>query len=69
MSAEKIISDWKKKNFKSLYWLEGEEDYYIDMVMDHAEQHILDEAEAGLNRTGVDGKDEDGAEVVNAGRR
>ena len=34
MSAEKIISDWKKKSFKPVYWLEGEEDYYIDQVMD-----------------------------------
>jgi putative ABC transport system ATP-binding protein len=25
MSAEKIISDWKKKLFKPVYWLEGEE--------------------------------------------
>lgn len=69
MSAEKIISDWKKKNFKSLYWLEGEEDYYIDMLMDYAEHHILDEAEAGFNLTVFYGKDADWAAVVNACRR
>ena len=32
MSAEKIISSWKQKKFKPLYWLQGEEDYYIDPV-------------------------------------
>ncbi len=32
MSAEKIIAEWKKKVFKPIYWLEGEEDYYIDKV-------------------------------------
>ena len=69
MSAEKIISDWKKKNFKSLYWLEGEEDYYIDMVVDHAEHKILDEAEAGFNLTVFYGKDADWAAVVNACKR
>ena len=69
MSAEKIISDWKKKNFKSLYWLEGEEDYYIDMVTDYAEHHILDEAEAGFNLTVFYGRDADWAMVVNACKR
>ena len=33
MSVEKILSDWKKKSFKPVYWLEGEENYYIDKVM------------------------------------
>ena len=69
MSAEKIISDWKKKSFKSLYWLEGEEDYYIDMVMDYAEHHILDEAAVGFNLTVFYGKDAEWATVVNACRR
>lgn len=69
MSAEKIISDWKKKSFRSLYWLEGEEDYYIDMVMDYAEHHILSEADAGFNLTVFYGKDAEWAAVVNACRR
>jgi DNA polymerase III subunit delta len=69
MSAEKIISDWKKKSFKSLYWLEGEEDYYIDIVMDYAEHKILDEAEAGFNLTVFYGKDADWTAVINACRR
>ncbi len=69
MSAEKIISDWKKKSFKPLYWLEGEEDYYIDMVMNYAEHHILDEAEASFNLTVFYGRDADWAAVVNACRR
>ncbi|HQW84302.1 MAG TPA: DNA polymerase III subunit delta [Ferruginibacter sp.] len=69
MSAEKIIGDWKKKSFKNIYWLEGEEDYYIDMVIDYAEHKILDEAEAGFNLTVFYGKDTDWATVVNACKR
>lgn len=69
MSAEKIIADWKRKNFKPLYWLEGEEDYYIDMVIDHAEHNILSEAEAGFNLTVFYGKDAVWSEVLNACRR
>ena len=69
MSAEKIISDWKKKSFKTLYWLEGEEDYYIDMVMDYAEHKILDEAETSFNLTVFYGRDADWATVINACKR
>ncbi len=66
MSAEKIISEWKNRQFKNIYWLEGEEDYYIDMVMDYAEHHILNEAEAGFNLTVFYGKDADWTNVINA---
>lgn len=69
MSAEKIIGDWKKKNFKPLYWLEGEEDYYIDLVMDYAEHKILNESETGFNLSVFYGKDANWADVVNACRR
>ncbi len=69
MSAEKIIGEWKKKQFKPVYWLEGEEDYYIDVVMNYAEHKILPESEAGFNLTVFYGKDADWAAVVNACRR
>ncbi len=66
MSAEKIIADWKKKQFKPIYWLEGEEPFFIDQVVNYAEHHILTEAEAGFNLTIFYGKDADWASVVNA---
>ena len=66
MSAEKIIADWKKKNFKPIYWLEGEECYYIDMVVNYAEHNILNESESGFNLTVFYGRDADWATVVNA---
>jgi len=69
MAAEKIIAEWKKQQFKPVYWLEGEEDYYIDVVMDYAEHHILNESEAGFNLTVFYGKDADWSAVVNACRR
>ena len=66
MSAEKIIGDWKKKLFKPVYWLEGEEDYYIDLLMNYAEHKILPESEAGFNRSVFYGKDANWSDVVNA---
>lgn len=66
MSVEKIISDWKKKSFKPLYWLEGEEEYFIDKVIDYAEHLILTESEASFNLSVFYGKDANWAEVINA---
>lgn len=69
MSVEKIISEWKKGVFKPVYWLEGEEEYYIDKAIDYAEHHILDENEASFNLTVFYGKDASWPEVINACRR
>ena len=69
MSVEKIISDWKKKVFKPVYWLEGEEEYFIDKAVDYAEHHILNESEASFNLSVFYGKDANWADVLNACRR
>ena len=69
MSVEKIIGNWKKKTFKPVYWLEGEEEYYIDQVIDFAEMHLLSAAEAEFNLTVFYGKDADWSAVINACRR
>jgi DNA polymerase III subunit delta len=66
MSAEKIISSWKKKDFKPVYWLEGDEDFYIDEVMQFAEHKLLPASEASFNLSIFYGKDANWADVVNA---
>lgn len=69
MSVEKIISDWKKKLFKPVYWLEGDEDYFIDKIVHYAEHNILTESEAGFNLTVFYGRDADWTQVINACKR
>ncbi len=69
MSIEKIITDWKKGAFKPVYWLEGEEEYFIDKAVDYAEHHILNESESSFNLSIFYGKDANWPDVVNACRR
>lgn len=57
MSAEKIIGEWRKKIFKPFYWLEGDEAYYIDKILDFAETQILSEAETAFNLSVLYGRD------------
>ncbi len=69
MSVEKLINDWKKSIFKPVYWLEGEESFYIDKAMNYAEHHILSVAEVDFNLTIFYGKDAQWAEVLNTCKR
>jgi DNA polymerase III subunit delta len=69
MKAEKIISDLKKGAFHPVYWLEGEEEYFIDNIIRFAEENILNESEASFNQTIFYGRDADWASVINACRR
>lgn len=66
MAVDKIIADWKKQSFKPVYWLEGDEDFYIDKLVNYAEHHILSESEASFNLTVFYGRDTSWADVVNA---
>ncbi len=69
MTAEQIIQDWKKKKYKPIYWLEGEEPYFINQVMDFAEANLLPESEKAFNQSVFYGKDADWTAVLNACRR
>ena len=69
MSAEKIIMELKKGVYKPIYWLEGEEEFFIDNVVNYAEHNILSEAEKSFNLSVFYGKDAEWADVVNACRR
>lgn len=69
MSATAIISDWKKGKWKPVYWIEGEEDYFIDQVLDYAERHLLPESEVSFNLSVFYGRDAAWPDVINACRR
>ena len=47
----KIINDIKAGNIKPIYFLMGDEPYYIDKLSEYIEQNILSEEEKGFNQT------------------
>jgi DNA polymerase III subunit delta len=69
MALEKILTDLKKHTYKPVYWLEGEEEYFIDQVIDYAEKNILSENEAGFNLTIFYGRDTSWPDLFNACRK
>jgi DNA polymerase-3 subunit delta len=69
MSVEKIIAELKKGVYKPVYWLEGEEEFFIDKLVDYAEHNILSESEKSFNLSVFYGKDTEWGDIVNACRR
>ncbi len=59
MTYEQLIRDLKSKSFKPIYFLHGDEPYYIDLVTDYITSNVLTEAEKSFNQTIVYGKDSD----------
>ncbi|MBL7827680.1 MAG: DNA polymerase III subunit delta [Saprospiraceae bacterium] len=57
MSFETILSDIKQKRFSPVYFLHGEESFFIDQIADAVEAYALPEAERGFNQTILYGKD------------
>jgi DNA polymerase-3 subunit delta len=69
MTAEKIISDLKKGSYKPIYWLEGDEEYFIDMIIHYAEKNILSESEASFNLSIFYGRDTAWPDLLNSCRK
>ncbi len=68
-SFENIISSLKAKKYAPIYFLEGDEPYYIDQIADYIENNILDESEKEFNQTILYGKDTDLISLISAAKR
>ena len=64
-----IVSEIKKGNIKPIYFLMGEEPYYIDKISDFIEENILDEAEKGFNQQVMYGRDSSIEDIVSSAKR
>ncbi|MFL5754166.1 MAG: DNA polymerase III subunit delta [Bacteroidia bacterium] len=64
-----ILTDLKRKIYKPVYFLCGEEPYFIDQISDFIESTVLDESEKEFNQTVLYGRDVDLATVIGAVKR
>jgi DNA polymerase-3 subunit delta len=69
MTEEEILKKLANKVYQPVYFLTGEEPYYVDMICDHMEAHILTEAEKEFNLTIVYGKDVDIPTIISHAKR
>ena len=65
----KIVNDIKAGSIKPIYFLMGEEPYYIDKLSDYIEQNVLTEEEKGFNQTVLYGRDVSVEDIISTCKR
>ncbi|MFN3841330.1 MAG: DNA polymerase III subunit delta [Cyclobacteriaceae bacterium] len=68
-SISKVLADVRARKFQPVYFLQGEEPYFIDLIADLIENHALSESEKSFNQVVLYGKDANMATVLTHARR
>lgn len=66
---EGIMSDLKAGRYEPVYYLMGDESYYIDKISDYIAEHALQPEERDFNQTVMFGSDVTAAQVADAALR
>ncbi|MDA9028138.1 DNA polymerase III subunit delta [Flavobacteriaceae bacterium] len=68
-TINQLITDIKESKIAPIYFLMGEEAYYIDIISDYIESHVLAEEEKGFNQMVLYGKDVSIQDIVSNAKR
>lgn len=66
---ETLMADLKQRKFKPIYFIMGEEPYYIDKVTQFLENNVLTPEERDFNQTVVYGLDTNASQVADMAKR
>jgi DNA polymerase-3 subunit delta len=69
MEYEEIINNLKNKIYHPIYFLMGEESYFIDQISDYIAENVLTKAEKDFNQYILYGKDVDADTIITYARR
>ncbi|MCC6690349.1 MAG: DNA polymerase III subunit delta, partial [Bacteroidia bacterium] len=69
MEYSQILSDIKNKKYHPVYFLMGDEPYFIDDVANYIEKNVLTENEKEFNQTILYGRDVDTLTIISAAKR
>lgn len=67
--VKKIVNDIKARKMSPVYFLMGEEPYYIDRIASYIEKNVLTEEEKGFNQTIMYGRDVSIDEIIASAKR
>ena len=68
-TPQQVLADLQNKTYAPVYFLQGEEPYYIDLIADYIENHVISEAEKGFNLLVLYGKEQTMGQVITHARR
>lgn len=69
VTYEEIVSDLKKRIFKPVYFLAGDEPYYVDLITDYIGEKVLSEEEKAFNQAIIYGEDTTVNSIIETARR
>ena len=69
VTYESVMHDLKARDFKPIYYLMGDESYYIDKISDWIAENVLQPEEKGFNQTVLFGSDVNASQIVDAAKR
>ena len=69
VTPDVVLKDLRAKRYKPLYFLHGDEPYYIDAVTEELESKVISASEKGFNEFIMFGKDTDVSSVLIHARR
>ena len=69
VTYEEIISDLRNRIFKPVYFLAGEEPYYIDLITEYIQEKVLPESEKAFNQIVLYGDDTNIVSIIDTARR
>ena len=69
ITYEEIARDLKNRIYKPVYYLMGEETYYIDKISEYIAQTVLTDEEKEFNLTVMYGADTEVATIINTAKR
>lgn len=67
--VKRLVADIKDRKLKPIYFLMGEEPYYIDKISDFIESVVLTEEEKGFNQTVLYGRDVAVEDIIGTAKR
>lgn len=67
--VKQLVSDIKQGKLKPIYFLMGEESYYIDKISDFIEANVLGEEERGFNQMVLYGRDVTIEDIIGNAKR
>ena len=69
ITYEEIVRNLKNRVYAPVYFLMGEEDYYIDRIAEYITDTVLNETEKEFNLSVIYGADTDLPSIINAAKR
>ena len=69
MSYDEIMKELKNRQYRPVYFLMGEEPYFIDQITEYISSNVLAESEKPFNQITLYGRDTDVANIIHTAKR